>query len=257
MKGHHIGSRRAFTLIELLVVIAIIAILAAILFPVFAQAREKARQTNCISNLKQLALAGIMYANDYDQMNFWFRGRPNTTVRDIAGNVVTPQAMGGKNYNEIVKAVFQPYIKNAQIFYCPSDQWKLKHTFTYPTPPDIGFGGSVVAISSIQDDPPPNGTRWRDQMKYDHYYTSYRFTKRISDDPSCPSDDQPPPSFFDVEFVKLIDGQQFQMSNVNYILWLEEWPVHGGARQWQNAYGRNTSFRDGHAKWMANNEQKF
>ena len=59
--------RRGFTLIELLVVIAIIAILAAILFPVFAKAREKARQASCQSNLKQLALACLMYAQDYDE----------------------------------------------------------------------------------------------------------------------------------------------------------------------------------------------
>ena len=61
-------SRRGFTLIELLVVIAIIAILAAILFPVFAKAREKARQTSCLSNLKQLGLSFLMYAQDYDEL---------------------------------------------------------------------------------------------------------------------------------------------------------------------------------------------
>jgi prepilin-type N-terminal cleavage/methylation domain-containing protein/prepilin-type processing-associated H-X9-DG protein len=60
-------KRKAFTLIELLVVIAIIAILAAILFPVFAQAREKARQTSCLSNTKQIALGALMYAQDYDE----------------------------------------------------------------------------------------------------------------------------------------------------------------------------------------------
>src|SRR5437870_10743090 len=59
--------RKGFTLIELLVVIAIIAILAAILFPVFAQAREKARQATCLSNLKQMGLAEMMYAQDYDE----------------------------------------------------------------------------------------------------------------------------------------------------------------------------------------------
>ena len=61
-------SRRGFTLIELLVVIAIIAILAAILFPVFSRARAKARQAACLSNMKQIALASQMYATDYDEM---------------------------------------------------------------------------------------------------------------------------------------------------------------------------------------------
>src|SRR5690242_12936525 len=61
------ASRAAFTLIELLVVIAVIAVLAAILFPVFAQAREKARQTACASNMRQMGLAVLMYTQDYDE----------------------------------------------------------------------------------------------------------------------------------------------------------------------------------------------
>src|SRR5580700_7347336 len=69
------GRQKAFTLIELLVVIAIIAILAAILFPVFAQAREKARQTACLSNMKQIILGEIQYEQDYDENVPPFRGK--------------------------------------------------------------------------------------------------------------------------------------------------------------------------------------
>jgi len=93
--------RRGFTLIELLVVIAIIAILAAILFPVFARAREKARQASCQSNLKQIALAAIMYSNDYDEI--W-----------------APMSMGSPIGPEWTAVLLQPYIKNLQIFDCPS-----------------------------------------------------------------------------------------------------------------------------------------
>lgn len=90
--------RRGFTLIELLVVIAIIAILAAILFPVFARAREKARQSNCVSNVKQIVLGSLMYAQDYDEM---FVPSECTTSYPWT-------------------ALISPYIKNSQILRCPS-----------------------------------------------------------------------------------------------------------------------------------------
>src|SRR4051794_29672676 len=91
-------TRAAFTLIELLVVIAIIAILAAILFPVFAQAREKARQASCASNLKQLGLAASMYTQDYDE-------------------TVMCYVNGGSNY---WPNALDPYVKQRKSWYCPT-----------------------------------------------------------------------------------------------------------------------------------------
>ncbi len=99
-------TRRGFTLIELLVVIAIIAILAAILFPVFAKAREKARQTSCTSNLKQIELAHHQYAQDYDER--------------FTPAFITNNAFGGCCNNRVSWAQdLYPYTKNAQIFVCP------------------------------------------------------------------------------------------------------------------------------------------
>jgi len=98
--------RKGFTLIELLVVIAIIAILAAILFPVFARAREKARQASCLANLKQIALAEMQYEQDYDE-------------RTASYTVCPGAASPGWNYN--YQVMLDPYIKNAQMVLCPSD----------------------------------------------------------------------------------------------------------------------------------------
>ena len=100
-------NRKAFTLIELLVVIAIIAILAAILFPVFAQAREKARQTSCLSNERQISLAFLQYVQDYDEM--------------------LPNVKGDSPW--ITAA--QPYMKSTQLLRCPDDD---SENFDQPLP---------------------------------------------------------------------------------------------------------------------------
>jgi len=98
--------RRGFTLIELLVVIAIIAILAAILFPVFAHAREKARQTSCLSNLRQLGTAMTMYAEDSDGLFAPAVARPSRQLQ---------------NYYEMSwMALIQPYVKSKGVYVCPS-----------------------------------------------------------------------------------------------------------------------------------------
>lgn len=107
------SQRKGFTLIELLVVIAIIAILAAILFPVFSQAREKARQASCLSNVRQLGTGAIMYAQDYDEVlpRNAYADPPRVPEGAHFTNCSTPRWMD----------VMQPYIKNLQIFNCPSD----------------------------------------------------------------------------------------------------------------------------------------
>ncbi len=128
-------TMRGFTLIELLVVIAIIAILAAILFPVFAQARERARAISCISNLKQLGTATMMYVQDYDE-TYFIQPFPGCNT-DANGNTI--------NYYYFPD-LLQPYVKNTQLFKCPD--------YTgYPFWPYTCFVGSPGAPANLQQSP--------------------------------------------------------------------------------------------------------
>ena len=142
--------RRGFTLIELLVVIAIIAILAAILFPVFAKAREKARQSSCLSNVKQLMTAVLSYTQDYDE---------KFPLARMHG-----RADGGNYWYQVIA----PYVKNAQIFVCPSKQtgigfcggygWNLRGAYYYGHTDGYGYyegdfgtwNGQVVCQPDVQ-----------------------------------------------------------------------------------------------------------
>ena len=119
-----VRSVKGFTLIELLVVIAIIAILAAILFPVFAQAREKARSAACLSNIKQFVLAQTMYTQDYDEVV------PALFYGPTAPTVYIP-GLPPRNYYTWTEYL-QPYIKSQQVLRCPSASTNAFETNSLP-----------------------------------------------------------------------------------------------------------------------------
>lgn len=150
-----------FTLIELLVVIAIIAILAAILFPVFARARENARRASCQSNLKQIALAEIQYTQDYDEkFSGAYNFAPNTGV---CGS-------GASAYN-LWPALLQPYLKNEQVLNCPDAPRYYPsgcnlHTFaSYGWDTNaLGYNAGGTALAQIQT--PTEVIMFADDMGY-------------------------------------------------------------------------------------------
>jgi len=149
-------SKSAFTLIELLVVIAIIAILAAILFPVFAQARAKARQASCLSNEKQLAIASLMYVQDYDETFYPHR----FNCKNNGAFAICPDYLNGSIANSYKLAndpnsgsrlywifLLKPYIKNTQVFVCTNNPVAFTltsgsdHLFNAPGAVGLDYGG--------------------------------------------------------------------------------------------------------------------
>lgn len=184
--------RTGFTLIELLVVIAIIAILAAILFPVFARARAKAMQNNCLSNVKQIALGFIMYAADNDDM--------------IPHHTVT----GGQFPSRIY-----PYVKNVQIFLCPSDSVASGSVGTWLVP------GTTT---------PNNGCSYAQGYAFHPWYNMNSMTQT-----TCPA-----------ERLLIADARGGWTA-------LYGWSSGGAANYINTSHneGANIGFWDGHAKFMA------
>lgn len=216
------ARRSGFTLIELLVVIAIIAILAAILFPVFARAREKARQTSCLSNVKQIALGLTMYLQDYDEV--W--------VVDCGWD---QSSLHWHWHDKIF-----PYVKNAQIFDCPS------------CPSNIG--GLNYLPTAVA---PPGGgnTWWSKNVPRCGYSLNYHLARgepgfwkraeKLSD------------IRYPAECYALGDGSH--PVHVCWIPWQIVYPnaCQGGCNtavlnpaNTRHNEGSNIGFVDGHAKWL-------
>jgi prepilin-type N-terminal cleavage/methylation domain-containing protein/prepilin-type processing-associated H-X9-DG protein len=142
-------KQRGFTLIELLVVIAIIAILAAILFPVFAKAREKARQAVCLSNMKQLALAVMSYVQDYNETfpQTYIENPPGIWIMAFPDFLV----FGGTR----CRTLLDPYIKNADIWFCPNAVKVPWWVNSYPKPTllaSYGYNGILGCTSNPKGD---------------------------------------------------------------------------------------------------------
>ncbi len=214
--------RRGFTLIELLVVIAIIAILAAILFPVFARAREKARQTSCLSQLKQLGTAMIMYTNDYDE-RYPLNG----------GDLARAQSPIEIPLNYWVGALF-PYVKNANIYECPSDASPNVYT----------IGGTRFSLSYGYNAAfPGDGYASFNAARLDVSVNPWRWN------PAKDSDVKDP-----VNTWVLADCYQSSVFTLTYLR------ATVGGNQWyanpstpEHNGGLNFAFADGHSKWYAGN----
>jgi prepilin-type N-terminal cleavage/methylation domain-containing protein/prepilin-type processing-associated H-X9-DG protein len=198
--SRHASYRGAgFTLIELLVVIAIIAILAAILFPVFAQAREKARAASCLSNLKQISLGLMMYTQDYDEV---LAGNQFTAPNNAQGDAgpanltdigfMDPDpTKTGRNWGRDT----QPYIKNTQIYNCPNSvprsTWSAGSAYAETTHPQ-GRNASymlngITSTKALAAIPAPADII---------YLHEYRFNSRVSQVRPCPLNAANPTTFY-------------------------------------------------------------
>lgn len=236
--------QKGFTLIELLVVVAIIGILAAILFPVFARARESARRASCLSNLKQIGLGMMQYTQDYDEhypLAAWqivgtFGGSVNSSTSNFASqsplNTSTPAGLFEVSLGSDAAHLYswmdfiQPYVKSVQLFVCPS---KTTSSYSPAAAPSYGYNVFVSGVKPLYGTslgypsvPPlslasiPRAAETVLVMDYPVYYGLV----------ASPSD-----------FCSIASGE-FQNPNSGYY-----------SVMWPHLEGGTVTFADGHAKW--------
>ena len=228
-------QRRGFTLIELLVVIAIIAVLAAILFPVFAKAQESARAKVCVSNMKQIGAALLMYLQDYDE-NYPMNRFPDARVRSLdcpadPNQVVYGGGLDGSSLNW--RRTLDGYIKNREVFRCPSNRWAWEPS---------GFTGGDES-----------NRHWPDRK--DHFPTSYAYNGSFfHETAACKMGEKMMRSrrVSEVrETARLLWVVETRLPYPDLGSWTLNWPVSDGGDLGvihTHNYMSNWLFADGHAK---------
>ncbi len=217
----HKNSAKAFTLIELLVVIAIIAILAAILFPVFARARENARRSSCQSNLKQMGLSILQYTQDYDETMPYSR---------IWSNNPATQFYSWQH-------AVQPYTKSVQLFKCPSNT--STSIITSTTPGTIAVPQSYVCVGGNDGSTSAAGmdARWGGRVAM--IFSAQSFPTGVS--PTRLSQ-------FDTPATTLVVGEHISRNQPEYFV---NGTIAAGSFDFTNHLGTtNFLFADGHVKAM-------